>query len=95
MCSSKLDKRHFRSDSKAKSPAEADAFVDVDRRAAVMTETRRQSTCFLAHEQRTDTRQMDLPAVRMAAQHQVAAFLTEFLDRQWIMGEDDSRRFFA
>src|ERR1700687_2200385 len=72
--------------------AEADALVDVDGALAVAIEAGGKAAPLGSQRYRADAGKVDLAAVRVAAEHQVAAMRAEALDGARVVRQDDARR---
>src|SRR5262245_6939644 len=75
----------------AEANSEADAFVDVEIGAVHAIEAGGQFARPLAERGSSKSRPVHLPAVRVAAEHQVAAAAFQVLDRVRVMRQHDAR----
>src|SRR5262245_9400013 len=85
----------FGSDIESKPPAVADALVHVDRGTGMMAQPGGESAGVLADEQAADAGPVHLTAVRVAAEHQVAALVADVLDRERVVRQDEARGLWA
>src|SRR5208283_694632 len=81
----------FRANAETEAEAEADALVDVKIRPVVLVQPSGKAARVLAQGGTAQARHMDLPTVRVAAEHQVAAAAVQPFDGAWIVGENDAR----
>ena len=82
---------NFWPDAVAETKTETHAFVHVELRAAIRIEAGSEPPSLASQRWRADSGQLHLPAVRMSAQHQVAALLRQSVDRPGIVGQHDRR----
>jgi hypothetical protein len=82
----KRQNRNLRPHTKAKAKTEADPFVYVNARIIVLVHARRETTSPPAQHGSPQFRQMDLPAVRVAAQHEITPMPIQDFHRARIMG---------
>lgn len=88
---SQREHRHFGPYAEAESQSISNALVDIHGLIFVPTHPRGQATCILADKKPPQTGPVHLATVGVAAQHQVAAFLTKLLDCQRIVCQNQPR----
>ena len=88
-CGLKRHHRHFRTNAEAKAQAEAHALVDIHLRLRELIQARGEAAGFAA-EGTAQARPIDLTAVRVSAQHQIAPPSVQFLCRSGIVRQHDA-----